>query len=99
LTPLALPIKLILPTQDLTTYNSISEQNGKVNGNSELTSNTKANSQSIQSTSQTVASPQLQQQNSNSAQISDARVLLEKGAGKKIFNLINLKTKTRFFKF
>ena len=95
--PLALPIKLILPTQDLTTSNSISEQNGKVNGNSELSSNTKANSQSIQTT---VASPQPQQQNSSSAQISDARVLLEKGAGKQNFNfasLINLEAKSRFF--
>lgn len=81
--PLALPIKLILPNQDLTTSNSISEQNGKVNGNSEFSSsNTKANSQIIQTT---VASPQPQQQNSNSAQISDARVLLEKGAGKTTF--------------
>ena len=65
----------------------------KVNGGVDSsTPHAKTNGQSVHQTtqSQTVAAQQQQQhqqqqqqqQNSNSAQVSDARVLLEKGAGK-----------------
>jgi hypothetical protein len=91
LTPLALPIKLILPTQDLSITTNENDQI-KVNGGVDSsTQHAKTNGQSVHQTtqSQTVAAQQQQQhqqqqqqQNSNSAQVSDARVLLEKGAGK-----------------
>ena len=88
LTPLALPIKLILPTQDLSITTNENDQI-KVNGAVESTQHTKTNGgQSVHQTtqSQTVAAQQ-QHQNSNSAQVSDARVLLEKGAGKENIDL------------
>lgn len=67
---MALPIKLILPTQDLVITNDQSK--------SESNNPTKTN-QIVQSGSQAAQ----QQQNAVSPQGQDARLLLEKGAGKR----------------
>ena len=76
LTPLALPIKLILPSQDLTITSN--EQSSK-----QETTSLRTNNEIVQATSnQPTQQQQKQQQPVASSQVQDSRVLLEKGAGK-----------------
>ena len=79
LTPLALPIKLILPTQDLVLTNN-SEQ-VKTEPPSSKSSQSISQQQQQQQQQQQPQQQQQQPQTPTSPQIQDARVLLEKGAG------------------